>query len=91
VGSYSATEWRIEPRCQEIAEVEQAGVGQHGEAIRTASTHNKRVGKACVPESGWRTDAGDLNNDEQGVELSSRGGSDRRTCGIGEARLGTWT
>jgi hypothetical protein len=87
VGNYKATEWRIEPRCQKMAKVEQAGVGYRGETIGTASMCNKRAGKAHVSELGWRTNAGDPNNDKQGVELSSRDRSDRKARGIREAGL----
>ncbi|KAF9789918.1 hypothetical protein BJ322DRAFT_1018484 [Thelephora terrestris] len=63
----------------------ESGNAARGSGRRRRATKER---EARVPESGRRTDAGDPNNDEQGVESLSRGGSDRRARGIGEAGLG---
>jgi hypothetical protein len=66
----------------------ESGNAARGSGRRRRATKER---EARVPESGRRTDVGDPNNDEQGVESLSRGGSDWRARGIGEAGLGMWT
>ncbi|KAF9782638.1 hypothetical protein BJ322DRAFT_1022236 [Thelephora terrestris] len=52
MGNYGTMKWRIELRSQSGIRVEQAGGGEHGETVETATTCNKRAGGTC---SGVRT------------------------------------